>query len=252
MPLALTHAPRPSLVLFTSEPVRAAADLLDYLARPSPPSPRSPDRHTVVLFPGLGANGLSMWTLRQHLLRLGYRAIDWGEGFNAGPTGDIDVWLKSLKDAVLARADVGAAAALPAGDLSLVGWSLGGFYAREIAKLAPERVRRVITIGTPFNGSSAQTHAGWLFKLLNGQAPAESPQLRARLASPPPVPTTAIFSRRDGVVAWQTCQHGQQGSPSRRGVTDIEVSASHLGMGWNREVLGAVANELARPADLSS
>lgn len=87
MPLALTPAPRPSLALFTSEPVRAAADLLDYLVRPSPPSPHSRDGHTVVLFPGLGTNGLSLWTLRLHLSRLGYRALDWGEGFNAGPTG---------------------------------------------------------------------------------------------------------------------------------------------------------------------
>ena len=52
---------------------------------------------------------------------------------------------------------------------------------------------------------------------------------------------------RDGVVAWQACQHGQHGSSHRRGVKDIEVSASHLGMGWNRDVLGAVATELARP-----
>ncbi len=115
MPLALTPAPRPSLALFTSEPVRAAADLLDDLVRPSPPSPRSRDGHTVVLFPGLGTNGLSLWTLRQHLSRLGYRAIDWGEGFNAGPTGDIDAWLRSMKEAVLARADAGAAAPSPAG-----------------------------------------------------------------------------------------------------------------------------------------
>ena len=102
----------------------------------------------------------------------------------------------------------------------------------------------MVTIGTPFNGTREQTNVAWLFKLLNGQAAPDSPQWRARLSAPPPVPTTAIFSRRDGVVAWQACKHGPN---QRRGVKDIEVSASHLGMGWNRAVLGAVATELAQP-----
>lgn len=239
--MALTVS-RPSLALFASEPLRAAGDLIGHLARPAAAAARSCDGHAVILFPGLGANALSMWPLRRHLSGLGYSALDGGQGINTGPVGDVDAWLHALKDVVLERADRVQGRRQP---ISLVGWSLGGLYAREIAKLVPARVRRVITIGTPFNGTREQTNVGWLFKLLNGQAPPDTPQLLARLATPPPVPTTAVYSRRDGVVAWQSCQHGRS---VRSDVEDIEVSASHLGMGWSRSVLGVVARELARPA----
>jgi len=184
-----------------------------------------------------------MWPLRRHLGRLGYKALDWGQGFNTGPQGDVDAWLLALRDAVLKQTDADTKQA-PA--MSLVGWSLGGFYARELAKLMPHRVRRVITIGTPFNGTREQTNVRWLFKWLNGQDAPVSPQLLARLASPPQVPTTAIYSRKDGVVAWQACRHGSSVRNARSDVRDVEVSASHLGMGWNRHVMAAVAGELAQ------
>ena len=135
MPMTLSAAPRPSLALFTSEPVRAAVDLLQHLTHGAPAAPVSSDGHTVVLFPGLGANALSMWPLQRHLSGAGYRALDWGQGFNIGPSGDIDAWLQGLTQHVLARVDeAGAQAEAP---ISLVGWSLGGFDAREIAKLVP-------------------------------------------------------------------------------------------------------------------
>ena len=129
-----------------------------------------------------------------------------------------------------------------------MGWSLGGFYARELAKRWPDRVQQVVTIGTPFNGSVDDTHVGWLFRLLNGQqAPAEA-ALRERLAEPPPVPTVSLYSRRDGVVAWQACRHAR-GWPQAR---DIEVQASHLGMGWSPEVLARVTAVLARGVEVTA
>jgi pimeloyl-ACP methyl ester carboxylesterase len=154
-------------------------------------------------------------------------------GLNIGPRGDVDAWLDRLADSLHARV-------APARDVSLVGWSLGGFYARELAKRWHDRVHHVITIGTPFNGGVDDTHVGWLFRLLNGKpAPAEA-ALRERLAEPPPVPTISLYSRRDGVVSWQACTHGRRWPLAR----DIEVNASHIGMGWAPEVLNHVTRVL--------
>jgi alpha-beta hydrolase superfamily lysophospholipase len=192
----------------------------------------------VVIFPGLGADGSSVAPLRDHCRSLGYDALDWGQGFNTGPQGDLDTWLRRLKAQV---ADLLAGQTRPA---TLIGWSLGGLYAREIGKLMAPRIRQVITIATPFNAQADHTHVGWLFRLLSGTSSALDPALTRRLRTPPPLRTTSIYSRSDGVVAWQTCRHGRQSSL----VHDIEVGGSHLGMGWNRDVMAVVADRLGQPA----
>ena len=117
----------------------------------------------------------------------------------------------------------------------------GVSLARELAKRLPERVPHVITIGTPFSGGPDDTHVGWLFRLLNGRRAQEHDALRERLAEPPPVPTVSLYSRRDGVVAWEACVHARSWPLAR----DIEVQASHIGMGWAPEVLTRVTSVLA-------
>ena len=226
---------RPPLALLGAEPFRAVYELARHRlaeVRPSKPG----DGHPVVIFPGLGADGRSVATLREHCRSLGYTAFDWGQGFNTGPQGDLDTWLATLKSKVdVLLADH----AQPA---TLIGWSLGGLYAREIGKLMAPRLRQVITIGTPFNAEADHTHAGWLFRLLNGSAARLDVALGQRLRTPPPLRTTSIYSRSDGVVAWQTCRHDK---PSRL-VHDIQVDGSHIGLGWNRDVLDAVTDRLAQ------
>lgn len=225
---------RPALSLLASEPLRAtleAAQAFRQWHRPPEPSGQG---HTVLLFPGLGTDGLTLWPLRRHLERAGYRTLDWGQGRNTGPRGDVDAWLDQLAEALHPRI-------APARELSLVGWSLGGFYARELAKRWHDRVHHVITLGTPFNGSADDTNVGWLFRLLNGRRPPDEAALRARLAEPPPVPTISLYSRRDGVVSWEACTHARRWPLAR----DIEVQASHLGMSWAPEVLARVAGLLA-------
>lgn len=225
---------RPALSLLASEPARATLEALQALGHSRKPQAQVGQGHTVMLFPGLGTDGLTLWPLRRHLQRAGFRAVDWGQGFNTGPRGDVDAWLDRLAESVQQR--LGSAP-----QASLVGWSLGGFYARELAKRLPERIAHVITIGTPFNGGVDDTNVGWLFRLLNGrQAPAEA-ALRERLAEPPPVPTISLYSRRDGVVSWQACTHARRWPLAR----DIEVQASHMGMGWAPEVLNRVTGVLA-------
>jgi alpha-beta hydrolase superfamily lysophospholipase len=221
--------------LLGAEPFRAAIEFAVHKLGQSADS-KPGDGHPVVIFPGLGADGKSVATLRDHCRSLGYEAFDWGQGFNTGPQGDLDVWLHGLKAQVN---DLLAGHTQPA---TLIGWSLGGLYARELGKLMAPRVRQVITIGTPFNAEADHTNAGWLFRLLSGHSSAMDPALSRRLRKPPPMRTTSIYSRSDGVVAWQTCQHHK---PSRL-VHDIEVDSSHLGMGWNRDVLAAVADRLAQ------
>ena len=164
--------------LLGMEPFRAAMEFAwRDLASPAPP--RNGDGHPVVIFPGLGADGNSVTVLRDHCRALGYTAFDWGQGFNIGPQGPLDTWLQGLAHRVAALL---AGHAKPA---TLIGWSLGGLYARELGKLLAPRVRQVITIGTPFNPDAA--HPGWLLRWLGGVAKPMDAALGIRLRTPPAV-----------------------------------------------------------------
>ena len=189
------------------------------------------DGHPVLVFPGMGANDFTTVPLRNFLGGLGYVAQAWGQGFNFGP-----------RDGVLKKcaADVRALAEKHGQPVSLIGWSLGGLYAREMAKELPDHTRCVITLGTPFAGHPRATNAWRIFELLSGQK-AHDPAMIARLRTPPPVPTTSIYSRTDGIVAWQ-CSLNDPGPL----VENIEVQASHTGMGMNPLALYAVADRLAQ------
>lgn len=228
---------RPALTLLGSEPLRAAVEFARH-AVTAPPMARRGDGHPVVIFPGLGSDGLALAPLRAYCGSLGYRALDWDYGRNTGPRGDIDTWLDGLADHTGALLGSRRRA-------TFVGWSLGGLYARELAKRMPGRVRQVITFGSPFNLTADHTHVGWVLRLLGGPSGTLDDVLAARLRQPPPVPTTSIYSRDDGVVAWEACRH----DIVRADVQDLEVEGSHLGMGWNPAVMRVVADRLAqRPA----
>ncbi len=228
---------RPSLALFGIEPWRAALEFASHHIRPTEVKPAAGDGHPVVIFPGMGTDGKSVAPLRRHCKSLGYEALDWGRGWNRGPQGNIDDWLAELKahtKELLSGFEQSA---------TFIGWSLGGIYARELSKTMGPQVRQVITMGTPFNASADHTNVGWIFRLLSGSASTFNAALSARLRSAPSVPTTSIYSRSDGVVAWQTCRHAVE---SHR-VQDLKVGGSHVGLGWNREVLRIVGDRLAQP-----
>jgi pimeloyl-ACP methyl ester carboxylesterase len=236
MPTSAPSVPidRPSMALLGSEPWRAAMEFVSHkFCRLPAQSPG--DGHPVVVFPGLATDGRATAPLRAYCKALGYDAMDWGRGFNTGPEGDLDEWLGQLSAHVKGLLEGHGQPA------SLVGWSLGGLYARELGKRLGPLVRQVITIGTPFNATADRTHVGWLFKLVSGRAPELDDAWAERLRTPPPVPTVSIYSRSDGVVAWQACVHER----TSRLVRNVEVEGSHIGMGWNPAVLQAVAQELA-------
>ena len=190
------------------------------------------DGHPVMVYPGLGANDLTTAPLRSLLRHLGYAALPWGQGFNFGPRRGV---LKQCNDALRALFDQHQR------PVSLIGWSLGGLYAREMAKELPDHTRCVITLGTPFTGHPRATNAWRFYEMVSGQT-VHDPEMIERLRTPPPVPTTSIYSRSDGIVAWR-CSVNEPGPL----VENIEVHASHVGMGLNPLALWAVADRLAQP-----
>ena len=189
------------------------------------------DGHAVLVFPGMGANDFTTLPLRHFLRSLGYVTHGWSQGFNFGPRDGV---LKRCVDQVRALAD-------RHGPVSLVGWSLGGFYAREMAKELPALSRCVVTLGTPFTGHPRATNAWRIYELLSGQSSFD-PETTERLRVAPPVPTTSIYSRTDGIVSWR-CSLEKPGPIAE----NIEVHASHVGMGMNPLALYALADRLAQP-----
>jgi pimeloyl-ACP methyl ester carboxylesterase len=231
-PVAMPYS-APSLTLLATEPVRAAVEYARMRLMTRDTLPRGDD-HPVVIFPGLATDNNFTAPLARHCEALGYTAYDWGRGYNTGPDGDVRTWLE-----VLAR-DVEGMVRDRTEKISLIGWSLGGIYAREIARLLPRRIRQVITIGTPLATTDA-TNVAWLYRLLTRHDHGVDRRLSARLRRSPPVPTSAIYSRRDGIVAWQACRQ-----PTAPRTENIEVDSSHLGLPWHPDVLAIVADRLAQ------
>jgi pimeloyl-ACP methyl ester carboxylesterase len=193
------------------------------------------DGHPVMVLPGLVTSDFSTRPLRSFLKRQGYAVSGWGLGRNFGPRPGIqDGMLTLLRELNEAHGR----------KVSLVGWSLGGVYARQLAKMEPDRVRSVITLGSPFGGEPTATNAWRIYELVSGRRAAERDVgFGGELADPPPVPTTAIFSRTDGICAWQICIE----QPSAK-TENIEVQGSHCGLGHNPAVVYAVADRLAQAA----
>ena len=190
------------------------------------------DGHLVVDIPGWQAPELSGAPLRGYLRHLGYDARSWGFGTNTGdPRRDVERLARRVRELVDAKGE-------PA---SLVGWSLGGVIAREVARRHPDVVRRVITYGTPVTGGARHTSVA---RSSNAGADAHADRVTRRLdaESPIRVPLTVLFSRRDGVVSWQACI--DRSTPSAE---HVEVSSTHLGMGFDPDVWTVVADRLARP-----
>ena len=193
------------------------------------------DGHPVLVLPGFAASDNSTWYLRNVLRAKGHAAHGWGLGSNVGPHPRV---VRGMERRLLELADQHGRS------VSLVGWSLGGVYARELARTHPDKVRSVVTLGSPFrlrddDGSSAQA----LYRRL---APHRDP-FPGRLArehqrDPVPVPTTSIYTRTDGVVRWHACI--DVAGPTSE---NVEVRGTHTGLGLNAAALLVVADRLAQP-----
>jgi pimeloyl-ACP methyl ester carboxylesterase len=191
------------------------------------------DGHPVLTLPGFLASDLSMAPMRRYLKALGHDTYAWSLGRNIGGLARMR---QSLRDLLRRITDTTGQ------KVSIVGWSLGGVYARDLALHEPEMVRSIITLGTPFTGDIRATNATRLYEALTGESVDDAPEIRHAIAGDLPVPTTSIYSRADGIVNWRT-------SVLRPSATaeNIEVLlASHVGLAVNPATLWAVADRLAQ------
>ena len=228
------NARPPSRLLTLAEPGRALAELASFYAlRPLLRSLPKGDGHGVLVLPGFMASDTSTAPLRSLLGDLGYQAQGWDLGRN--------VRVDNARVAAMA-ACIDRLADKTGRKVSLVGWSLGGVFARELAKQAPDKVRLVISLGSPISDDRNHTNARRLFEWLNGHEPEPMQGGRFRnLAEAPPVPTTSILTRTDGVVHWRGSVQ-EQGAQTE----NIEVVASHCGLGVNPAAIYAIADRLAQ------
>ena len=189
------------------------------------------DGHPVIVLPAFLCSDTMNRGFREWLTALGYQVEGWGAGVNLGPRARA----VAAVDAILRRCteESGRKA-------SLVGYSLGGVLARALANAYPDRVRRVITVCSPFRlptASPLEPFYRALRPLHNGQH-----LMLERLSAPPPVPTTAIYSRKDGVVAWRSCVDAPEVNRE-----NIAVEGAHTTMLVNPKTLRVIAERLALP-----
>jgi pimeloyl-ACP methyl ester carboxylesterase len=192
------------------------------------------DGHAVLTLPGFLASDLSMAPMRRYLAELGYDTYAWKMGRNIGGISRLRA---ALRDRL---AEIHNSTGRK---VTIVGWSLGGVYARDLALQAPGMVRYVVTLGSPFAGDVRATNATRLYEALSGEAAEDNSELRKAIAGDLPVPTSSIYSRSDGIVNWRTCLLRPSDTAE-----NIEVYlASHVGLGVNPAALWAVADRLAQP-----
>ena len=260
---ALNRARKPSLWLALLE-ARVALDVAAMgvamgasLLSPSRPAARARER--IIVLPGFGADDRATWPLRRHLARQGWAVEGWGLGLNQGgmdaPHGPHLVsahWgadrpgryrgelaVPCLVDRFIAQARARHAAT---GDkLILVGWSLGGYVAREAARELPDIISQVITLGTPAIGGPLFTALADRFRAKGTDIDWIARQTVKRQQVPISQPLTVIWSRLDGVVDWRAARDGW--SPRGR---EVEVTTSHLGLCFSPKVWREIDVALAR------
>ena len=226
--LDLARQPQPSGV--RGPPLRR---LLGELGAPrlfvTLPAYRASRPQAVMLLPGFAAHPLRMRRMGRALAQAGHQPHDWGLGFNLGPTQDNFAFL-------LGRVrDLAENSGAP---IALVGWSLGGLFAREIARRLPDEVGLVITMGTPFSGDRRANNAWRAYQLVTGHA-VDCPPIECDFAAKPPVPTVALWSPRDGVVAPRSAR-GRPGERDRA----VALRCSHLGFVGDPGCIGEVLRQL--------
>lgn len=192
----------------------------------------------VLVMPGFGAGDLSTLPLRRYLALINYRVSGWQQGSN---TGEVLELLEAMKSLTLEEADRHSE------KIDLVGWSLGGYIAREVARELPDQVNSVITLGSPVVGGPKYTRVAPFFAARGMDLDDIERDVDARYDIALQVPVTAIFSKRDGVVSWAACIDCVSD-----GVEHVEVNASHLGLGYSADVYRIVAKRLALHAPNSA
>lgn len=235
---APTKLPKPPHRFWTMSEGRAMFELgAFYAMRPLMAALPRGDGHAVMTLPGFMATNSSTVPMRGLLRSLGYDAHGWDSGRNVRVNEELISKLEAQLDRLADESG---------GKVSLIGWSLGGVLARELAKLRPEKVRLVMSLGSPITDDRAHTNAARLFQFFNGDEPEKvrGGQFRG-LDNAPPVPTTSVLTKTDGIVHWRGSVQDPDktnGFPSE----NIRVFASHCGLGVNPSVMITIADRLAQ------
>ena len=227
---ALARQPGPEGV--SGPPLRRLLGELAALRRSAAPLrdvPLAANPRPVMLLPGFGAHPLRMRKMLRALEASGHRAHGWGMGLNLGPTAENFAFLAER---------VSSLARIEGAPVALVGWSLGGVFAREIAKIRPEAVSMVITMGAPFSGDRRANNAWRAYQLVTGH-PVDAPPIPGDPAVKPPVPTIALWSPRDGIVA----PRAACGRPGERDLA-VALRCGHLGFANDPEAIAEVLRQL--------
>ena len=212
--------PRRLLISELLTPARLAFDPATYKRLPRD---IDGDNRPVMLLPGLGAGPGSMWLIRRYLRRCGFRTWDWGQGKNHGDVATLAPRVVERLRTLTERLEE---------PLSLVGWSLGGYIAREVTREHPALVRRVVTIGSPVVGGPKYTSVSHIYERRGLSMDSLETATLERYATPIQRPVRAIYSEADGVVAWQACI-----DRSSDDVRHIRVTGTHVGLGFSKQVL---------------
>ena len=228
----------PSYLLTGTEPIRGLLEFQNTLfSIPWLMNARHGDGHAVFVLPGLMASDGSTLVMRNYLDFLGYHVYGWHLGRNVGPTNAVVHELPAAIERIAQRSG---------GKVSLLGWSLGGIYARNLAQRRPEDVRQVITLGSPYRMSEPrQSRADRIFQRYSYLHATEGPVPNLQISSQPlKVPSTSIYSKLDGIVAWDRCIE-----PTGDYAENVRVRASHLGLGVDAYTLWVIADRLHQEAN---
>jgi pimeloyl-ACP methyl ester carboxylesterase len=184
------------------------------------------DGPPALVIPGFIANDRTTMELRRALAEAGWRVHPWAMGWNLGATKDVIARLQSQLDAIWDGRPV-----------LVVGWSLGGVFARELARAMPDKVRAVVTLGSPFSGDPHWNNVWRLYEWVAGH-PVDQPPIK-RVFAKPPVPTLAIWSARDGIVAIRAAKGLAEESDAA-----VEMSCCHMAFGVSRKATRQVVREI--------
>jgi dienelactone hydrolase len=226
---------RPWIGLYLSEPARGLAQFAGLgLSAPWLSAAPRGDGHGVLVLPGFLASDSSTAVLRWYIARLGYAVRGWDLARNLGPTDEV---LDELPRSLVTLAEQ------TGGPVSLIGWSLGGVYARELARHQPELTRQVITLGSPFALTDSRgSRADRVYRRQAHRHAAGRLPTAEQLARPLEVPSTAVYSRWDGIVPWPACTAAETDLHE-----NVEVRCGHLGFGVDPATLWLIADRLAAP-----
>jgi pimeloyl-ACP methyl ester carboxylesterase len=185
----------------------------------------------IIVVPGLLSTDFATTLLRKFLNKSGFDVAGWDLGMNLGRVDSLNSLISKIEKLSKDSNQ----------KIILIGWSMGGIFAREVAKKIPDSVARVITVGSPFANVNAPNWAKFFFDLLNKNQPIDV-EFMNQLPNPAPMRTLALHSKSDGIVPWEAC---------RENIVDElhenkEIHSCHFGMGMNSEVMLAIEEELSK------